>query len=47
MAIEGITEVEGRGFTIVEEKARHKWQKYYNRLDLNYMMHKDLVRVER
>ena len=28
MAIEGITEVEGRGFTIVEEKRRNVRKKY-------------------
>ena len=47
MAIDGITEVEARGFEIVEDKVKHKWQEYYNRLDLVFMMNKDLVRIER
>ena len=47
MAIEGITEVEGRGFEIVEEKVRYQWKKYYTRLDFLFMMNKDLFHIER
>ena len=47
MAIDGITELEGRGFEVEEIFSGYAWEDYYSRLGLMWVMNRDVIREER